>query len=109
MCQPQNLLPKCLFVYYHHHPLLLEFLSERAINDSFVREPFGFEFFGFNFEDNPREAALKAITQLYPNHPQTLPLLRDRAKNDPDEEVRKFAQETIRKLENANPNLTSPR
>ncbi len=68
------------------------------LNDPCVRED--------DFQDNPREAALKAITQLYPIHPQTLPLLRDRAKNDPGKKVREFAQKAIRTIENTNQNLT---
>ncbi|MFP4123662.1 hypothetical protein [Coleofasciculus sp.] len=36
----------------------------------------------------------------YPDHPQTLPLLRDRVENDPDKKVRKFAQNKSAKLEN---------
>ncbi|WP_310483032.1 hypothetical protein [Chamaesiphon sp. VAR_48_metabat_403] len=34
---------------------------------------------------NPRQAALKAIVEDYP----------DRSKNDPDEQVRKFAEEQL--------------
>ncbi|GJD22956.1 hypothetical protein RIVM261_079120 [Rivularia sp. IAM M-261] len=59
-----------------------------------------------SWESNPRKKALEAIIELYPTHPQTLPLLSDRAENDPDELLSKFAQESIRELENTNPNLT---
>ncbi len=48
---------------------------------------------------NPRYIALDIIIKQYPEHPQTLPLLRDKAENDPDEEVRKFAQKKLAKLE----------
>ncbi|NET61503.1 MAG: hypothetical protein F6K47_36900 [Symploca sp. SIO2E6] len=46
-------------------------------------------------EDNPRQIALKIIIEQYPNHPQTLDLLRDRADNDSDEKLREFAREEL--------------
>ncbi|MEH2435813.1 MAG: HEAT repeat domain-containing protein [Nostoc sp.] len=48
---------------------------------------------------NPRRIALEIIIKQFPQHPQTLPLLRDRAQNDPDEQVREFAQKKLAQLE----------
>jgi predicted NACHT family NTPase len=71
-------------------PSMFEFWCDRAVNDPFEREYYS--------QDNPQQTALlEAIIQCYPNHPQTLPLLQDRAKNDPNEQVRDFAK---KKLEN---------
>lgn len=39
------------------------------------------------------------MLKLSPHHPQTLPLLRDRAENDPDEQVREFAKKKLEELE----------
>ncbi|MEB3231691.1 MAG: NACHT domain-containing protein [Leptolyngbyaceae bacterium] len=49
---------------------------------------------------NPRQAALEALLIHYPTHPQTLELLRDRAENDPDEQLREWAQEQLQQMEN---------
>lgn len=69
---------------------MFEFLCNCAINDPFKGQPYWF---------NPRQTALEAIIKLYPNHPQTLPLLQDRAENDSDEKVREFAQKKLAELE----------
>ncbi|MBP5974335.1 HEAT repeat domain-containing protein [Brasilonema sp. CT11] len=110
---------------WKHHPDTLPWLKEYAIKDdnSFIRRaalreivwgwknlPETFDFLRyiaindqFNrlliLEDNPRQIALEAIIQEYPHHPQTLPLLRDRAENDPDEQVREYAQKKLAELE----------
>ncbi|NEO29370.1 MAG: hypothetical protein F6K36_02735 [Symploca sp. SIO3C6] len=70
---------------------ILEFLCDRATNDLFQRQK--------DWEGNPRLTALEAIIKQYPNYPQTLILLRDRAKNDLDEQVRKFANKKLKQLE----------
>ncbi len=44
---------------------------------------------------NHRQAALKAIFENYPDQCEVLDLLLDRSKNDPDEQVRKFAEEQL--------------
>jgi hypothetical protein len=44
---------------------------------------------------NPRQAALKAIVENYPDRPEVLNLLLDRSNNDPDEQVRKYAEEQL--------------
>jgi hypothetical protein len=70
---------------------VFEFLCNIAINDPFERQ--------LILEDNPRQIALEAIIEQYPHYPQTLSLLRDRAKNYPDEQVREFAQKKLAQLE----------
>jgi predicted NACHT family NTPase len=65
-------------------PWMFEFLCDRAVNDPFERKE--------DREDNPRRLALEIIITQYPNHPQTPPLLQDRAENDPDEKLREFAK-----------------
>jgi len=74
-------------------PGIYVFLCDRAVNDSY---PLAGE---ENKTPNPRQTALEAIVKQYPNHPQTLPLLRDRAENDPDEKVKEFAQKKLPELE----------
>ena len=58
-----------------------------------VRDEFSY------IQPNPRQTALEAIVKQYPNHPQTLPLLQDRAENDPDEQLREWAKKKLRRLE----------
>ncbi|MCW5312572.1 NACHT domain-containing protein [Nostoc sp. KVJ3] len=72
-----------LFDIYHHC----------AVNDPF-------EGSHKSYSPNPRRIALEIIIKQFPQHPQTLPLLRDRAENDPDEQVREFAQKKLAQLSN---------
>jgi hypothetical protein len=74
-------------------PGIYLFLCDRAVNDSY---PLAGE---ENKKPNPRQIALAIIIKQYPNHPQTLPLLQDRAENDPDEKVKQFAQKKLAELE----------
>ncbi len=69
-------------------PGIFEFLRDCAIDDPFERRA--------DSAKNPRQIALGAIIEHYPNYPQTLLLVSDRADNDPDENVRKFAEEKLR-------------
>lgn len=50
----------------------------------------------FSWEDNPCQLALQSLFVQYPTHPKTLELLRDRAINDPDEQLREWAQEQLK-------------
>ncbi|MDJ0696942.1 hypothetical protein [Mastigocoleus sp. MO_188.B34] len=47
---------------------------------------------------NPRYAELCAVLEDYPNHPQTLPLLHNRAENDPDEKLQEFSQKKLKEI-----------
>ncbi|MBD2006241.1 MULTISPECIES: HEAT repeat domain-containing protein [Cyanophyceae] len=76
---------------WNDEPDMFEFLHNRALNDSFKRE--------YDFQTNPRQYALEAVIKNYPDHPRTLSLLRDRSLNDPDETVREFASEELKKLD----------
>jgi len=75
-------------------PWLFNFLFDRAVNDPFERPHL------LNLKEdlglNPRVTALKALLTHYYNYPKTLELLRDRATNDPDEQLREWAQEQLK-------------
>jgi hypothetical protein len=62
----------------------LSFYLNRALHDPFKRQE--------DWQDNPRLIALKAILSNYSDRPQVQELLRNRAEQDPDEQVREFAQ-----------------
>jgi len=70
---------------------IFELLGDVAINDPFDREE--------DWQDNPRQTALAAMIELYPDRPQILELVRDRAQNDRDQKLREFAQEKLTQLE----------
>ena len=70
---------------------IFELLGDVAIHDPFDRED--------EWQDNPRQAALAATIELYPDRPETLELVRDRAQNDRDQKLREFAQEKLTQLE----------
>jgi hypothetical protein len=72
-------------------PGIFEWLGDIAINHPFERQ--------YSFQDNPRQAALEIMLKQYPDRPKTLEILRDRFANDPDEQVRNFAQKQLAKLE----------
>ncbi|WP_293099691.1 hypothetical protein [Moorena sp. SIO3I6] len=69
-------------------------LSEyRSLNDPFERDQ------DQDYDNvNPRQVALNAILEYYPNHSQTRSLLQDRAEHEPDYRLRWFAQEKLAKL-----------
>ncbi|MEG4231175.1 hypothetical protein QUA40_03505, partial [Microcoleus sp. Pol11C3] len=72
-------------------PELFELLCDVAINDPFDRDK--------DWQRNPRQTALAAMIELYPDRPQTLAIVRDRAQNDRDQKLREFAQKKLAKLE----------
>lgn len=76
---------------WKNEPKMFQFFYKIAVNDSFKHS----SNFYAGLESNPRATALEIILQYYPNYPQTLPLLQDRAKNDPDEQLQKWAKKII--------------
>jgi HEAT repeats len=46
-------------------------------------------------DENPRKAALEGIVKNYPDRSEVLDLLLDRSKNDPDKQVRKYAEKQL--------------
>ncbi|NEP54155.1 MAG: NTPase, partial [Moorea sp. SIO3C2] len=76
---------------WHNQPWLWEFLRDRTLNDPFERKE--------SLDKNPRQIALNAILEYYPNHSQTPSLLQDRAEHDSDPELQKFAQEELATLD----------
>jgi predicted NACHT family NTPase len=72
-------------------PGMFEFLFNVGINDPFKQE--------HDFKYNPRQIVLKIIIKQFSNHPKTLPLLHDRALNDPDDQVREFAAKKLKELD----------
>ena len=72
-------------------PELFELLCDVAINDPFERQ--------YDWQNNPRQVALSATIELYADRPQTLELVRDRAQNDSDQQLREFAQQKLAELE----------
>ena len=77
---------------WKHEPGTFEIFYDNALNDPFERKSI--------LQYNPRQIALKAIVKQYPDHPQTLPLLEDRAENDPDEQLQNWAERKLRSLKN---------
>jgi len=71
-------------------PDTFNFLKDCALKDPFKRRS--------TWETNPRQTALEAIIKYYANHPQTIPLLENRAKHETDEKVREFAQQQLERL-----------
>ncbi|MDP5338722.1 MAG: HEAT repeat domain-containing protein, partial [Nodularia sp. (in: cyanobacteria)] len=81
---------KALAKHFRDQPeLFFDIYYNCAVHDPFERKQ--------ESEDNPRRIALEIIIKQYPQHSQTLSLLRDRAKNDPDEVVQKYAQKILKR------------
>jgi hypothetical protein len=68
-------------------PELLEIFCKAAKITPFSNVP--------NWDLHPQRASLKALITHYSAHPQTIALLHDRAINDPDEQLREWAQQQI--------------
>ncbi len=82
---------------WRNNPDIFEFLVNCAVNDPFVRSENKYEIFY-----NPRHTALEKIIEYFPDRPETKDLLIDRSQNDPDEQVRKYAQQALDKLSQDN-------
>ena len=72
---------------WKQEPGIFEILYDNTLNNPFKRQ--------HDFETNPRQIALEAIVKQYLDHPQALPLLQDRAENDPDEKLQKWAKKKL--------------
>jgi HEAT repeat protein len=69
-------------------PDLLDILYRISKEDLYEREA--------DFEDNPRLIATQGLVRYYPACLKTLELLHDRAANDPDEQLRQWAEEQLK-------------
>jgi len=72
---------------WKQEPGTFEIFYDNALNDPFERK--------HELQNNPRQIALAAIVKQCLDHPQTLPLLQDRAENDPDEQLQKWAKKKL--------------
>jgi NACHT domain len=79
--------------YYVMVPEIIDFICLVGVQDSFRHAEV------WNERYNPRRIALEALIKSYTSHPKTLELLHDRALNDPDNQLRQWAQEQLQKLE----------
>ncbi len=75
--------------YGRNDPGLFDLLCDRTLNDPFERKN--------DWDDNPRQIALKFLVQHYPDHPKTRELLQDRAQNDTDKILRDWAAQRLAK------------
>ncbi|MEH2177464.1 HEAT repeat domain-containing protein [Nostoc sp.] len=82
---------KALAKHFRYQPDLFEIYYNCVVNDPFERKD--------NYETNPQSVALEIIIKQFPQYPQILALLRDKAENDPDWQVRNFAQQKLAELE----------
>ncbi|QSJ14406.1 NACHT domain-containing NTPase [Nostoc sp. UHCC 0702] len=84
---------QALAKHFKSQPDLFDIYYHSAMNDPFEgsHQP--------SFNANPRRVAVEIIIKQYPLHHLTLPLLRDRAENDPDEKVREYVQKKLRQWE----------
>ena len=76
-----------LYFVWKDDPEMIVFFSGIVTTDIFERE--------YNLARNPRQSALEALLTYYPTHSKTHELLRDRATNDPGEQLRAWAQEQL--------------
>jgi predicted NACHT family NTPase len=79
---------------------IFDLLAQRITLDDYADESDEEVIFvGNRLKYNPRYIALNAVFQNYPTHPKTLELLHNRALNDPNHQLRTWAQEQLQKLE----------
>ncbi|MHC5777746.1 HEAT repeat domain-containing protein [Nostoc sp.] len=84
---------QALAKHFRNQPELFEIYYNCAVNGFFEGSHDPWQ------HPNPRRVALEIIIKQFPQHPQTSPLLRYKAENDPDEKVRKFAQQKLAEFE----------
>jgi hypothetical protein len=70
---------------------IFDFLCDRILKDPFENEVDALTI-------NPRKTALRALLKNHPKHFKAIELLRICAVNDPDEQLRQWSQEQLRKL-----------
>jgi hypothetical protein len=83
-------------------PQVFETLSWVVENDPFQRDIGLDEEIRSIYTANPRQRSLEALLKCYKDNLRTLALLHDRALNDPDDQLRTWAQTQLKLLE-ANP------
>lgn len=89
--QARVLVVEAIGRYYWNDPKIFELLCNIVTSDLFIRRE--------DWEQNPRQFSLKVLHERFFTHPKTLELLRDRAINDPDEQLREWAGGAIREDE----------
>ncbi|WP_225887008.1 NACHT domain-containing protein [Nodosilinea nodulosa] len=82
---------KVICEHFSQAPEIFELLYEIVLQESFLPKSVR--------NQNPRQNALEVLLRNYPTHPKTIELLRDRALNDPDEQLREWAQEQLQQME----------
>lgn len=75
-------------------PSLIKLFSEVTVENPFESMDAQGSGIGHAVE-NPRQVALQVLCTYHSNHPKTIALLHDRALSDPDEQLRKWAQEQL--------------
>jgi GTPase SAR1 family protein len=73
--------------HFSQFPEISELLYEIVLQESFLPKSV--------WNQNPRQNALEALLRNYSTHSKTIELLHDRAINDPDEQLREWAQEQL--------------
>ena len=74
--------------YYPIDPEIFELFLNVIQEDSFIRE--------FRWQDNPRQLALETLINNHSDDPKVSQILKERAANDPDEQLREWAQEQLK-------------
>ena len=77
--------------HYGNHHETFDFMASIVRNDPFARI--------YKWQNNPRQTAMEVITLRGLTHPETISLLRDRAINDPDEQLRNWAKQQLNRYE----------
>lgn len=84
---------RLLVLFWKDEPGIFDFLWERTFHDPFVNKH------PERRQQNPRKTAIDIIFENYSDNPKIIELMRDRAQNDPDKQVREFAKQQLAKLE----------
>ncbi|NEQ97381.1 MAG: hypothetical protein F6K30_11755 [Cyanothece sp. SIO2G6] len=88
----RNIAAKLIRTKFIHSKGVCAFLLNVVASDPFIRiHP---------EQDNPRKTALAALLSHYNHESEVLELLSDRATNDPDPQLREWAQKQLQQMEN---------
>lgn len=87
---------RLLIEFSENREEIIDFLCEATISNDFE---FPSNSITLRFKENPRKVIIEILLEFHPTHPKTLSLLHDRVLNDPDSQLRQWAQEQLQKLE----------
>jgi energy-coupling factor transporter ATP-binding protein EcfA2 len=90
--------------YWLYAPTFVDDLIQIVYRNEFdsMTDPDDFSDESIDYTDSPRQAAMKVLSNHFSDHPEVVALLRDRATNDTDEQMQRWAANQLNKQRKMN-------